>query len=195
MADKSSSFLKPKKVLTAEEYQQYTKNKQAIKRSQLLSENKSNARTAQDISRQESYSKTRSGKLGNLLGKFVKTARPGGVTRALYSRSIPPQQKKSVSTGKRGRPFGTLKYRDEYGNPIGVYEYRKILSARLRQQRIEAMGRATINPQQRAVLNQIEARQQAQRQNVEARPIPDTFGDVNLNQVFKDIEDSSNLVP
>ena len=57
-----------------------------------------------------------------------------------------------------------------------------------------ALRRANISPSQRQVLNQIQARQQYNSQNMESKIIPDTRGDVYLDKIMKEIIDASNAV-
>lgn len=182
-----------------EKQQEYVKNKQRIKF--LESQNK--------------YAQSRSGRLGRTIAKGFALGRRGGVTRALYQRSgqLPPvnmttpkdisqmdrryksrQTFRGNSMGRRGRPFGTVKYRDENGNPIGVYEYRKLLSAKIRMQRMEALRRVSVNPQQQAIFQQIQQREAMRRNNPENKTIPDTQGNVFLADIMGDIDRSANLV-
>jgi hypothetical protein len=98
--------------------------------------------------------------------------------------------------GGRGRPKGTVKYRHPVtGQPIGVYEYRKILSAQLRGQRIKQLRDAAITPEQQAVLRQIENRKRLQSMAPENKTIPDTYGAVNLKSIHDEVDDYANLFP
>lgn len=41
----------------------------------------------------------------------------------------------------QGRPKGSVKYQDDSGKPIGVYEWRKLQSAKRRQEKKDALVR------------------------------------------------------
>lgn len=97
-----------------------------------------------------------------------------------------------IRYGKRGRPVGT--YDKRYANYGGVYGYRKQLNAKLRIQKLQAMQRATINPQQQAVLDTMAARERARQLDPEQRIIPDTSGKVSLKKYHDEIWEYSNLV-
>jgi hypothetical protein len=61
--------------------------------------------------------------------------------------------------------------------------------------RQEALRRATINPAQQRVLNQIQARQNYQRSNPEGRVIPSTNGQIfQLNELMDEIDRATRLV-
>jgi hypothetical protein len=151
--------------------------------------------------------------IGGRIGAFFQgVARVGrqGVTKSLYAPSNLRQARinqamgsgarvsygsktiKSFGTGRRGRPSGSFDPR--YAKYGGVYGYRKYLATQLRIQRMEALRRATINPQQQAVLNQIERREQLRRMNPENKAIPDTSGTIFMADIQKDINNAVNLV-
>ena len=95
--------------------------------------------------------------------------------------------------GGRGRPRGT--YNSRYARYGGVYGYRKVLAQQLREQRLNAMRRSVVNPQQQTILDQIEARERARRSNPENRVIPDTDGRTPTRTFQQEIDDATNLVP
>ena len=179
-----------KKYLSKEEYKEYTDLKKQLQTRRSKQELKSLREREESEERESRYGKTRSGKLGKLIVRGVGVARKG-VARSLYTRG---RSSDGVKKG-RGRPRGSVKYVDpRTGQPIGVYEYRKILSARLRREKLESLRKFRVNPRQEAVLQRVERRRAYQRLNPESKIIPDTHGDIYLNNIFKEIEDSSNLV-
>ena len=97
--------------------------------------------------------------------------------------------------GGRGRPVGTVKYRDpRTGQPIGVYEYRKILSAQLRNERLQYLQRSIVNPQQQVILDRIRQRQAYEQSNMEGKVIPDTRGQVNIQGINDEADSYAHLV-
>ena len=151
--------------------------------------------------RQRRYNQSGSGKVSRGIVKGLSFLRRPSAT--LYKKSIRPQPlsynrqgvRRTVSgasQGRRGRPVGS--YDSRYAQYGGVYGYRKMLNAQLRQQRMESLRRATINPQQQQVLNQIERREQIRRQSPESKTIPDTAGNVFMSDIMRDINDASNMV-
>jgi hypothetical protein len=148
--------------------------------------------------RQKKYSQSRSGRFASLLQRGMKFAR--SPTRALYSRQIEPQPLfqsnsrtiKGITRAGRGRPVGTLDKR--YAAYGGVYGYRKYLASQLRIQRMEALRRATVTPQQQQILAQIEARRNYQAQNPENKVIPDTTGAVPMSSIMMEADRYSRLV-
>lgn len=103
--------------------------------------------------------------------------------------------RRKVKGAGRGRPVGSVKYRDPAtGQPIGVYEYRKILSARLRRERLEQERRTRITPQQEVVLMRDRSRRRAVVMNPERQPIPDTLGTVNIKDIEDEINDATNIL-
>jgi len=108
--------------------------------------------------------------------------------------AIPRQTAAGIQSGRIGRPIGTVKYVNPMtGQPIGVYEYRKILSAQLRSQILQARGQAQLSPMQRQTLQQLDAQQRYQQQNIESRPIPDTNGQVNLRSIHEEADSYAHL--
>jgi hypothetical protein len=90
----------------------------------------------------------------------------------------------------RGRPKGT--YKGVYAQYGGVYNYRKAQAFERKKMLLQLQSRANINPQQRAILNQMEAREQARALDPERRIIPDTRGTVNTKSINDEIEDAAN---
>lgn len=62
--------------------------------------------------------------------------------------------------GRKGRPVGTVKYRDAQGNPMGVYQYRKYRSAMNKMQRYQE----SLAQQQNVYPQQLQQLQQMQMQ-------------------------------
>jgi hypothetical protein len=60
-------------------------------------------------------------------------------------------------------------------------------------QRMEALRRATITPQQQVVMQQIETRERQRQMSPEGRIIPDTSGNVDMNSIFDEINRASNV--
>ncbi len=148
--------------------------------------------------RQKRYAQSRSGRFSSRISKGLNFLR--SPTRSLYSRQIEPRPYSSsgsktirrIGTGRRGRPVGTLDQR--YAKFGGVYGWRKYQATQLRIQRMEALRRATVNPRQQQVLNQIEARDRYQQQNPENRVIPDSSGTVFMSNIMDEINRATNLV-
>jgi hypothetical protein len=221
---KTPSFLSARKILTPSEYEQYKKSKITIRRQALLEQMKQEARTTkykQPVVYKEpkKYRFTRKGELvkkkfmglrkaGAVLSYGIRETSPrvsrvatsgfkilstkGGITKALYGIPLQESRVSSTHTGKRGRPAGT--YDKRYAVYGGVYGFRKVLSTQLRQQRMEAMQRATISPQQQIILNQIRQRQMQEQMNPESAIIPSTNGQVPMNKIFQEIDDATRLV-
>lgn len=199
--EKKESYLSPFKVLPKSEAEAYKKQKEqiaAMNYRQKMGEQRSEIKFRGN---KTGYAKSRSGRFSAAISSGFRAMRPGGVTQALYRRTgqLPPQNIQSrfktvqgVRTGKKGRPAGTLDKR--YAAYGGVYGYRKILAARLREQRLQINRRYQVSPGQEQVLQQVAMRQQAARVNPEAQIFPDTDGNVNMNKIFKDIMDAANAV-
>lgn len=98
----------------------------------------------------------------------------------------------------RGRPSGASgKYRDDNGNPIGVYEYRMLLRQKIRERRLQLQAQfnqSQMSPEQRMALMSVAARQRAQMQDPENKTIPDTFGHVPLKSIHDEADDAAHLV-
>jgi hypothetical protein len=148
------------------------------------------------LQKRKIYEASTQGKVSNAVVKgfkFVKSP-----SKYLYSKNQLSQSTIKAIGGvkrKRGRPYGTMKYYDpQTGQPIGVYEYRKILASRLRENRLKQLRNASLNPRQREVLRQVELRDRARSMNKENQTIPDTDGNINFSDVFNDINNAVNLV-
>jgi hypothetical protein len=119
------------------------------------------------------------------------------IRRIQYVRSLRRPligaSKRYRTSGGRGRPRGSYDLR--YAKYGGVYGYRKMLNAQLRQQRLETMRRNVVNPQQQAILDQMEARERARQTNLENQTIADTRGEVRLRSIHDEINDAANAVP
>ena len=125
----------------------------------------------------------------------------GGITQALYrgQGQLPPtnvegrfKTVQGMKSGRRGRPKGTLDQR--YAAYGGVYGYRKYMATQLKIQRMEAMRRNAVTPQQQAVLAQIEARRQYNQSNPEGQIIPNTNGNVDMDYLMREINNAANAV-
>ena len=162
---------------------------------QKIEDAKREARLAYPVTPVERYE---SNQPKNRLGKFLTRAKTkGGFVRGLYGGQVAPVSPKTSTRGlrgygKRGRPRGTLDPR--YAKYGGVYGYRKWLSTQLRIKRMEALRSNAITPEQQQILRNIEARKRAPGMSREAQIIPDTDGGVDMNQIFKDINDSANMI-
>lgn len=128
---------------------------------------------------------------------FLAYLQRGGITRALYKQPVAPAGSNIPNiqerrfTGRRGRPKGS--YDQRYAQYGGVYGYRKMLNQKLREQRLEAMRRTAVTPQQEAVIRQIEARRMAEMQNPERKTIPSTYGQVSMRGLMDEIDSASNI--
>lgn len=141
-----------------------------------------NREKATRILREEKFSTSKTGRTGEFLKSFARFSQiPQG-----YTKSIRTQ-------GKRGRPKAS--YDKRYAAYGGVHGYRRQLTLRLQQQRLENYRRLAVNPQQQAILSQIEARERARQTSPENQIIPDTNGRVPLRSINDEINDAANLVP
>lgn len=116
-----------------------------------------------------------------------EASRAGKIGRVITS--IPRQ----VSRGKLpvGRPRG--RYDPRYAAYGGVYNFRKVQSQQRTLQRLQFQRDANLSPEEQAALNQIRAKQAAQRLNPESRVIPDTDGRFDFRNIFKEIEEASQV--
>jgi hypothetical protein len=186
-----------KRVLSSEEYEDYKKYKDVIKKRQVLQQLGSDKRTAKQIERQEKYSKTPAGKFAGVIAKGLGAIRQRNpVSNFLYRNQTIPSTRKTIASpyqrGRVGRPAGS--YDQRYAQYGGVYGYRKMLSAQMQLQKIQAIRQQVLTPQQQQVLNQIEARRQFQAQDPERRTFPDTSGRVSIGSYQDEIARASNLV-
>jgi len=152
--------------------------------------------------RQQSYDNSFAGKISKGVThslKFIKHP-----TRTLYeTQNRPPiarspyekEKKVGRAFSGRGRPVGTTKYFDpRTGQPIGVYEYRKVQSHLHRMETLQAQRTAGLNPYEQRALQQADAQQRYQQQNIESRPIPDTTGQVNMRSIHQEADAYAHLV-
>lgn len=150
------------------------------------------------ILKEVKYKRSVAGRIGTGFSKFLNIARKGA-TRSLYERKMPPRVISSNQvrrTGKVGRPRGTVKYRDpQTGQPIGVFEYRKLLALRRYKEKIKAQEQSAFNPSNLERLRRIQQIDMAQRMSPENRTIPDTAGTIPLGGIMSEIDFSANLVP
>lgn len=127
-----------------------------------------------------------------------------GLTKTLIERDQPRRQITRVTriskaggvrTGKRGRPRGTVTFRDpRTGAPIGVFEHRKILAQQRKLQLLEARRQAAVTPRQQQVLRQLEERDRRQAMSAERRVIPGTSGSVGIMGIMDEIDAAANIV-
>jgi len=157
-------------------------------------------RYKQKLSNSRNAPQSRTQRLGSAIARGLSYTQRGAITRKLYGQPVVPFASGMNNfspvrrSGFRGRPKGTTTYLDpSTGQKIGVYEYRKILNARLRQQRSEYLRSRAINPQQQQILNQIEARRNAVAQNPERQVIPSTTGSTPMGSYFNEIDSYANL--
>jgi hypothetical protein len=122
---------------------------------------------------------------------YSKAGGYGGESRSYntgYRQTAP-----GVQSGRVGRPYGTVKYTDpRTGQPIGVYEYRKILSAQLRNERYQVQAQSQLSPQQQVALQRIRQQQAYNQSNVEGRAVPNTYG--NMQSIHDEADSYAHLV-
>jgi len=190
MAKKRISRSPPlKSILTKQEYLDYQMRQKVEARKKFDEQRKG------EIKR-DRYSKSTAGKIGSKVSKIFGVARRG-VTSSLYGQNQSNNiRRPTKSSGGRGRPVGTVKYRDpRTGQPIGVYEYRKIQSQLRWKERQQVLERSVTNPRQREILNQIRARDEARMQSPERRTFPDTTGNIpTMRTIHSEINSYANLV-
>ncbi len=80
------------------------------------------------------------------------------------------------------------------GNPIGVFQHRKILAQQRRLEIIRARQRAAVTPRQQQVLRQLEQRDRMQSMSAERRVIPGTSGQVGIMSIMNEIDAAANIV-
>lgn len=144
--------------------------------------------------------------IGGRIGSAIESGfRLGqkGLTKTLIERDQPRQpisrvtrisKAGGVRTGKRGRPKGTVTFKDpRTGRPIGVFEHRKILAQERRLQIIQARRQAAVTPRQQLVLRQLEERDRRQEMSAERRVIPGTGGRVNIMGIMDEIDSASHI--
>jgi hypothetical protein len=203
---KAASYLSPRKIYSEDEYAEYKKQQVDTRRVELQDKLKQGRRNLEIFNRQQKYKTSKTGRLGSSIGRAFSMARPGGMTQALYQRQIPitsqnvqqeyPSRAKQTlrgsSGGKVGRPRGT--YNKLYAPYGGVYMYRKLMAAKLRERRIELQRASTITPEQQMAMNQLAYRQQQSQLNMENKVIPDTSGYSNTGSFSDEINRAANLV-
>lgn len=156
--------------------------------------------------KKRNYAKTFGGKSARVITRGIGLLRKGAFTRSLYGNQISPMPLqmggvahnrtfgRRVGYARAGRPVGTVKHIDpNTGQPVGIYEWRKILNARLRQQRQEYLRQRAISPQQQQMLNQMEQRRNAVAQDPERQIIPSTTGKTPMQSYFDEIDSYANL--
>ena len=203
MAKQKVPYSYPRRLLTPKEYERYKEARTTPARIKLIRNIEIAEKQNPIFERQEAYRKSRTGRFGSALAGGIKTiGTRGGTTRFLYRQQITPvnpfskapKQKRTIqgnTTGRRGRPQKS--YDQRYAQYGGVYGYRKYLANQYRMQRMEALRRATITPQQQVVMQQIESRERQRQMSPEGRVIPDTSGNVDMNSIFDEINRASNV--
>ncbi len=202
----AKGYLSPSRILSKDEYEEYKFQQEEARYPELKQKLESGRQNLKRMFKQQAYDRTRTGKFASLLKKGFETARPGGVTQALYRKQIPitsqnVQQEypsmprrtlRGSSGGKVGRPRGT--YDKRYANVGGVYMWRKLQAAKLREQALQLRRRYEVTPQQQMVINRFQTQQQYTQQNPEGRVIPSTSGEVFLDGIMDEINRATNLV-
>lgn len=156
------------------------------------------ARQAAEESRIEKARRTslrynRTGRVNTIGTSVFSSFARGRRQQLVYGRDVRrPLIGSGIKTGKKGRPKGS--YDPRYAQYGGVYGYRKLLNASLRQQRIQQAQQGELNPQQRELLNRFAAQQNIVQNAPENRPIPDTTGRFNLRSLNQEIDEAANLV-
>lgn len=187
---KLPSFLARKNLLKRKEESDYQANKGEIQRRKYLEEIKQLKQQNKVENRNEKYVNSRTGRFGSRLKRGINAIK--SPKNYLYSRNQ-VRVNRGVNNGRKGRPINSVKYRDDQGRPIGVYEFRKLLATKNYIARQQALQRATINPQQQQVLNNIRARENYNRSNKEGHIFPDTDGNVNIDSITDEINRASNI--
>ncbi len=159
-------------------------------------------RKGREILRIIKRKKSVSGRIGSVIESGFRLGQKG-LTKTLIERDQPRQKITRVTriskaggvrTGKRGRPKGTVTFKDpRTGRPIGVFEHRKILAQQRRLQLIQARRQAAVTPRQQQVLRQLEQRDRRQEMSAERRVIPGTGGQVNIGGIMDEIDSASHI--
>lgn len=193
MAERRTSYLSPKKVLREKEYEEYKELQRRLKKRQLRKDIEELRKRAKEERREAKYQSSRTGKLGKGIKK-VLTYRRGGITRALYGRQRPTTSR-GLSTGGRGRPRGSVKYRHPVtGQPIGVYEYRKLSALQRWKEKERVRQQSAFSPENLEVMRRLQEQRRIARMSPERRIIPDTYGEIPLSGIMDEINRASNLV-
>lgn len=185
------------------EYAAYIKQQQIPRRAELQAKIKVGERNIKRFERQRRYAGSGTGRFGSFLARGIRRIQQP--TASLYEGSIPitstnvqqayptmPRTVRGSSGGKVGRPRQT--YDKRYAQFGGVYGYRKMLAAKLRERRLQLQAQANISPQQQMVINRYQSQQAYNQQNPEGRIIPSTMGHVDMNQIWDDINNAANAV-
>jgi hypothetical protein len=158
----------------------------------------------------EAYANSRTGRFNKSVGKVFGSIQRFGTpaqAKMYYQQTgqLPPpgvsigkskvnrQTIPGMSTGKKGRPKGTLN--PLYAKYGGVYGYRKAMAHERMMARLQAQQQTNVSPEQRQYLQLLAQRKQQSQQDVERQTFPDTYGQVNMKGIFSDIDDATNLVP
>lgn len=190
-----SQYKSARQFLSPKDFAEFRKYKQSIGRKEQKDKLANLKKQYEYERRKRIYEQSRSGRVGSAMTSGLRTlGQKQGVTRFLYRKSISPAKTAGspFRTGKVGRPVGTLKR--EYAPYGGVYEYRKAMAHKRALERMEYLRSRAITPDQQRYLKIYMERKQAMQQSPEAQIIPDTYGTVSLNGIFKETEDASNLV-
>jgi len=167
MSKKSRKSFQPSRFLTDDERFDYNG----------IQYDKGRKKAVEILRRERFVNKTKTGRLGNFIVNSVNNV---------------PRLNGAVRRGGRGRPSGS--YDPRYAKFGGVYGFRKVQAAQLRQQRFQQLRDATITPQQQAYLAQIEARERANQQAPEAQTIPTTTGRFNLQNIHDEIDAAARII-
>lgn len=190
------SFLQPKKIFGKEEYERYKRLKQSLEKRKLREEIKQLRKREKYEKSAGIYKRSVSGKIGRGISGAFGVIRRGAV-RSLYLRKMPQGVTGMRSKiGKRGRPFGSVKYiHPVTGQPIGVYEYRKLLSLEAWKTKQAIRQQGAFSPQNLQRLRRIQMLEQMRRMSPESQTIPNTYGDVPLSSIMEEIKKSTSLLP
>lgn len=206
-SNEDKEFFRAEKVLSKREFEELGEVKKSLAKRKFRKQLKDLKEEQKFLRREAKFRASRTGKVYKGISKGFGLLQKG-LTRSLQERGQQPkilqereQQLQIISQSKgrvkfgRGRPKGTVKFRDpRTGQPIGVFEYRKILSARLRAERIKAQAGARLDPRQRVTLQRLNQQRRFEESNIENKPIPDTLGNIFLDGIMDEINQASNIV-
>lgn len=176
-----------KKALEEKEF----KNYQLLRKAQERREALQKVKELEQRQRSANFAQTRTGKFGRFLGRASRFNVNNPY--ADLSSQQAPIRSGYTRTGRRGRPRGSFDPR--YAKYGGVYAYRKLLNASLRERKAQYLRQLAVTPQQQAVLNQIEARNRARQVNPENQVIPDTRGETPIGSFEDEVNAAAGLVP
>ena len=137
---------------------------------------------------QRNYKKQTQGRV--LLRQLKYQMSPQGRVSSAITKGFSFVQSPTKHLYNIGRPKGS--YENKYKSYGGVYEFRKEQALKRKIKRMEYERKLKINPYQQAILNQVAARQQANKINPENQIIPDTNGMFNFDSITREINDASN---